>query len=636
MKYYLLFIVLTFLTGHGYSQIIQNSLEFVTIEENSITISWENASSSNSSIKYGLTPQLELGVLSGGNTAQPSITIPSLQPASLVYFQLISESGSSISESDTIVGITKSLSSGNMLAYFNQPVDLSYASPANPAIHLPNTIDDTLVKYIERAEESIDLAVYNTTNSSSVANYIEALNQAFLNGVQVRVIYNENTGNTGIQNLHPDIPRLESPAADFFQGIGLMHHKFFVFDANSSNPNKPFVWTGSTNLTTQQINTDANNVIIIQDQSLAKVYTMEFEEMWGGSSILPNSQNSRFGQDKKDDTPHFLQIGDSRVECYFSPSDGTNQRILKAVQDANDELAVNTMLITRNDITSAINFKNASGSNVAVLVNSEAQTSTFESLQNSLHGRLAEYTSITGTLHHKLMIANFISNNNPFVLTGSHNWSASAEERNDENTLIIFNDKITNQYYQEFMARYTPMASQLNANDDAALVVGSEEMLIEVGANDSYYFTIKPTFHIVTPPENGNATANEEGVFYTPNSYVGLDSLKYAICNETLFDFCDEAWLQLTVDNPLSTMSPDSKDDFRLYPNPSNEAISVDWEAGISEIIIYSLDGKVVKNASWKTISQSQSISISDLSKGIYSVLVHSTNSTRMERLVIN
>jgi len=36
----------------------------------------------------------------------------------------------------------------------------------------------------------------------------------------------------------------------------------------------------------------------------------------------------------------------------------------------------------------------------------------------------------------------------PMVLTGSHNWTNSANISNDENTLIIHNDTIANLYYQ--------------------------------------------------------------------------------------------------------------------------------------------------------------------------------------------
>jgi hypothetical protein len=40
------------------------------------------------------------------------------------------------------------------------------------------------------------------------------------------------------------------------------------------------------------------------------------------------------------------------------------------------------------------------------------------------------------------------------VLTGSHNWSSAAENNNNENTLIVHDPDISNQYYQEFGARY--------------------------------------------------------------------------------------------------------------------------------------------------------------------------------------
>jgi hypothetical protein len=41
------------------------------------------------------------------------------------------------------------------------------------------------------------------------------------------------------------------------------------------------------------------------------------------------------------------------------------------------------------------------------------------------------------------------------VITGSHNWSSSAENANNENTLIIKSQRIANLYLQEFSSRYT-------------------------------------------------------------------------------------------------------------------------------------------------------------------------------------
>jgi hypothetical protein len=61
----------------------------------------------------------------------------------------------------------------------------------------------------------------------------------------------------------------------------------------------------------------------------------------------------------------------------------------------------------------------------------------------------------SGLLHHKYLL---VDADNPtwagVTLTGSHNWSSAAETANDENTLIVRDPDIANQYLQEFAARY--------------------------------------------------------------------------------------------------------------------------------------------------------------------------------------
>ena len=59
------------------------------------------------------------------------------------------------------------------------------------------------------------------------------------------------------------------------------------------------------------------------------------------------------------------------------------------------------------------------------------------------------------TLHHKYMIIDgFNAGEESVLITGSHNWSTSAETRHNENTIIIYDSLIVNQYVQEFAARY--------------------------------------------------------------------------------------------------------------------------------------------------------------------------------------
>jgi phosphatidylserine/phosphatidylglycerophosphate/cardiolipin synthase-like enzyme len=462
-----LFFLATFVCINPISaQIINSPLEISEITTSGFRVSWTNSQTAISSLNYGLTPSLELGTLPAGNTTNPSAEITGGAPAQIYYVQASAQVGTATSLSSIATCITASQSSGDIKVYFNSSVNVNYAnSTENQAITLNNSIDDTLIAYINRAQESIDLMVYNLDKvGSSMSNIVGALNQAYSNGRNVRVIYNEDTGNSGIDDLNSSIPRIVSPVPSFPQ-YGIMHNKVLMFDAFSSNPNRPIVWTGSTNLTPVQINTDPNNVIIVQDQSLAKAYTMEFEEMWGSTSMTPNPSLARFGPDKTDNTPHIFNIGGRRVECYFSPSDGTNARIIKAINDATYDFTVNSMLLTRSDIADAIIQKHNQGVQASVLLHHPNEggttSSQYNTLEAALDWRIMNYSALTqaGKLHHKLMFANAHGGSNPYVLTGSHNWSTAAEVRNDENTLIVYDANIVNQYLQEFMGRLGTVAS---------------------------------------------------------------------------------------------------------------------------------------------------------------------------------
>jgi len=64
-------------------------------------------------------------------------------------------------------------------------------------------------------------------------------------------------------------------------------------------------------------------------------------------------------------------------------------------------------------------------------------------------------TGVSGLLHHKYCLFDAEDSRwDGITLTGSHNWSSAAENANNENTVIVHDTNITNQYLQEFTARY--------------------------------------------------------------------------------------------------------------------------------------------------------------------------------------
>jgi phosphatidylserine/phosphatidylglycerophosphate/cardiolipin synthase-like enzyme len=369
---------------------------------------------------------------------------------------------------------SKSASSGTINVYFNHPVDTSFSQTQN-AINLSNTLDDMLISYINNCVSKLDIAIYSSYSPSAATGIAGAINAAYARGVQVRVIYDGSTSSVMIPLLNSAIPTLASPTTSSYT---IMHNKFVIFDANNTNPNIPYVWTGSTNWTVAQIDgPDKNNAIVIQDQTLAAAYTLEFEEMWGGSTAQPNTTNSKFGQYKTDNTPHNFIIGGRTVESYFSPSDGTTSKIISSINSANSDIEIAVMNFTRTDISSAVLNKYAAGiTNINVLVDSSNPTGNqISNLQAGLLPNHAVVDAATGIMHHKFMVVdNFDNNSDPQVLTGSHNWSTSAETKNDENTLIVHDANIANQYYQAFANVYqaaggiiiNPLANSENQLED--------------------------------------------------------------------------------------------------------------------------------------------------------------------------
>uniref|UniRef100_UPI0025EB799F T9SS type A sorting domain-containing protein n=1 Tax=Flavobacterium sp. TaxID=239 RepID=UPI0025EB799F len=88
-------------------------------------------------------------------------------------------------------------------------------------------------------------------------------------------------------------------------------------------------------------------------------------------------------------------------------------------------------------------------------------------LQSSLAANHAVTYSGSGIMHHKFMV---VDNNNsasdPLVLVGSHNWSSSAENKNDENILIVHDLNIANQYFQAFAYLYQFAGGVLGVNQN--------------------------------------------------------------------------------------------------------------------------------------------------------------------------
>lgn len=489
--------------------ILSNTIAIITqpfpenISTTGFDVRWETDMPGNTFVMYGITPALELGVVTGPlNTTSPSVTLSGMNPSEVVYVRVFSVAGTDTASSSIKPYITKSLSSGDIKVYFNRPVSNGVANPvSNTAVQLPAAFSDTIKAYIDRSELTLDLAMYSFENSGT-ALISQAVNDAYNRGVRVRIITEGGNVNNGLQTLNPAIPILQSPTSSPFY-YGIMHNKFFVIDAEHPNTMKPMVMTGSTNFSNAQLFNDRNNLVFIQDRSLARVYQMEFEEMWGGSGNQPDTLLSKFGPDKSDNTPKFLNIGGRKIEVLFSPSDNSNSEILRTISSAHQSLQFAVMVFTRTDLAFGVEDRVATyGVDAYGILNDSSVSGgpPFLIMQSVMYNNLILYDHAgqTGILHHKyLVVDQDLPSSDPLVLTGSHNWSTSANERNDENIIIIHDALIANQYYQEFHHLFT-----VNGG-----VIAIDEINTGIGSLSAYPNPTTGNFNLLFTSKNHGKTA---------------------------------------------------------------------------------------------------------------------------------
>lgn len=406
------------------------------------SLNWLTDVEGDSHVEYGLTEALGSMMSDATLTQDHSVMLTDLAPGTIYYARVISILGEDSTMSQIRPYATVSESPGWIRAYFVADVDPSVATD-EVAVSLGTATNDTIAAYILSAEHTLDIAVYNT-NNTTITN---AVNQAVANGVQVRWISEGQNANLGLSELDASIPVLMRTDGE---GSG-MHNKFIIGDAEYTD--NAFVLTGSTNWTTANLNTDPNNLIIFGDQSLARAYTLEFNEMWGSDGTTPDAMNSRFGPEKTINTPERFIVGGSPVELYFSPSDGTNQAILESILTTDYDFHFATLSFTRNDLGAAVVevgssiFTTVSGA-MEDVNNSGSEFDVIAAAGIPVYS----HQGISGQLHHKYGIVDHSQPlSDPRVITGSHNWSTTAETTNDENTVIVHDARIANLFYQEYM-----------------------------------------------------------------------------------------------------------------------------------------------------------------------------------------
>lgn len=251
---------------------------------------------------------------------------------------------------------------------------------------------------------------------------------------------------------------------------GLGHNKFLVL-SDQQGPKR--VWTGSTNWSTTGLCTQVNNGILIESGDLALLYRKQWDLLKEASP--PDTDPAGFPDELVDsnDKPHTVSVNNVDVTVWFTrTSDGSDMDALRElIAKAKDSIlflmftpgkqglhslagqrANDPEMYVRGVVSTLGNQKGDNDKNVLDihLVSSDQKFKPDrytvvqpQGVGVNLGAWIEEVTRKTflatighAIVHSKVLVIDPLSEE-PVVVTGSHNFSAPASEKNDENLLII-------------------------------------------------------------------------------------------------------------------------------------------------------------------------------------------------------
>lgn len=303
--------------------------------------------------------------------------------------------------------------------------EIYFTDPTNPASSQESGgIEQAIIASIDGARLSVDVAIY----SLSLREVGNALLRARDRGVAVRVVMESDSRERTVPQalIEGGLPILGD------RREGLMHDKFVIIDRSE-------VWTGSLNFTGNGAYDDNNNLVHIRSVKVAENYLVEFEEMY---------TDDLFGSDSLAVTPNpSLTVDGIQIETYFSPDDGVAARIVELLQGAQESIYFMAYSFTSDDIAQTMRDRADDG----VFVSGVMDDSQVKSNQGTEFDLFAQSgldvrrDGNPGLMHHKVIIID-----RSIVIFGSYNFTASAEDRNDENLVIFFSPEIAELYLAEF------------------------------------------------------------------------------------------------------------------------------------------------------------------------------------------
>ena len=255
---------------------------------------------------------------------------------------------------------------------------------------------------------------------------------------------------------------------------GLGHNKFVVL-SDASGPRA--VWTGSTNWSTTGLCTQVNNGLLIEDKDVATLYRQQWDRLKDASPPVLDPAGFPPELVGANDKSHSFTVGGAKTTVWFTrTSDGRDMDALREVIKSAKNAILFLMFTPGKQGLHTLAGQRANEKDMYVRgVVSTLGTEPGDTDKNVLDVRVVSsdkkftpdhYTVLQpqgidvplgpwiaevtrrdflsqighAIVHSKVLVIDPLSKD-PVVVTGSHNFSAPASEKNDENLIIVRGQK---------------------------------------------------------------------------------------------------------------------------------------------------------------------------------------------------
>ena len=321
---------------------------------------------------------------------------------------------------------------------------------------------DQIEKFVARAKDNtwtLDVAIYEY----ELAAIVKAINEAHKRGVKVRILYHGKVGDEQTKLNEASVKKIPVARKRARVTNKIFHDKFLVLGKLKNGVSEPrAVLCGSTNFTENGVYRQANVVHVADDKAIAGLYAKLFQVVWDSPGDVPAAKkwiglNNAIDAANKMFVGFSPRAGGKDLAEFVNCINAADRDLLFATAFALPKNILEALLGQDNDPVMRFGLQNSKSSITGFHADRTAKFVTPALLNKGLEGWVKEgLRGQKGNLlvHLKAIVVNFTSDD-PIVISGSHNLSASASSGNDENYLIMRGDThLADRYGLEILRFY--------------------------------------------------------------------------------------------------------------------------------------------------------------------------------------